>query len=179
MNWRILPLLVIIAAAFVWLAVPENDMASVPDIASKVASLQQAMDAAESRSAALKGQLTALRDQVAALTAEVGTLRGQVPDPAQLEQIAVAVDARERAHSDELMKMMIGVKEGIARIEAKVDTAAAATHTRTSNMPPAYEKMKDQFKKKGMTDSAAKTKAAKIFNARRKKGTPPITRRTK
>lgn len=86
-------LLCIIAAAFVWLAVPENDMASVPDIASKVASLQQAMDAAESRSAALKGQLTALRDQVAALTAEVGTLRGQVPDPAQLEQIAVAVDA--------------------------------------------------------------------------------------
>jgi len=46
-------------------------------------------------------------------------------------------------------------------------------------MPPAYEKMKDQFKKKGMTDSTAKTKAAKIFNARRKKGTPPITRRTK
>jgi hypothetical protein len=43
-------------------------------------------------------------------------------------------------------------------------------------MPKAYTKMRDDFKKKGMSDKAAKTKAAKIFNARRKKGTKPVGR---
>jgi len=56
---------------------------------------------------------------------DIGVLAQQIKTQ---EAMIVAVDARERAHSDELMKMMIGVKEGIARIEAKVDTAAAAIH---------------------------------------------------
>lgn len=41
-------------------------------------------------------------------------------------------------------------------------------------MPKAYEAMRDKFAKKiGM--KAAKTKAAKIYNSRRKPGTPPVT----
>ena len=46
-------------------------------------------------------------------------------------------------------------------------------------MPEAYEKMRDSFKKKGMSDKAAKTKAAKIFNANRKAGQKPVTRGSK
>lgn len=42
-------------------------------------------------------------------------------------------------------------------------------------MPHAYEAMRDKFKQQGSSDSAAKTKAAKIYNARRKPGTPPVT----
>ena len=41
-------------------------------------------------------------------------------------------------------------------------------------MPKAYEAMRDSFKKKGMSDKAAKTKAAKIYNAKHKK--KPVTR---
>lgn len=42
-------------------------------------------------------------------------------------------------------------------------------------MPKRYEKMRDAFKRKGMSAKAAKTKAAKIFNATRKKGAKPVT----
>jgi len=37
-------------------------------------------------------------------------------------------------------------------------------------MPAGYEKMRDAFKKKGMSSAAAKTKAAKIWNAKHKGG---------
>lgn len=40
--------------------------------------------------------------------------------------------------------------------------------------PKAYEVMRDRFKQQ-MSDKAAKTKAAKIYNARRKKGQAPVT----
>jgi hypothetical protein len=42
-------------------------------------------------------------------------------------------------------------------------------------MPKQYEAIRDKFKKEGMSEKAAKTKAAKIFNAKRKKGTKPVT----
>lgn len=35
-------------------------------------------------------------------------------------------------------------------------------------MPKGYEKMRDAFKKKGMSDKAAKTKAARIWNSKHK-----------
>lgn len=35
-------------------------------------------------------------------------------------------------------------------------------------MPKAYEAMRDKFKRGGMSDKAAKTKAAKIYNSRHK-----------
>lgn len=44
-------------------------------------------------------------------------------------------------------------------------------------MPLLYEKMRDSFKDKGMSDQAAKTKAAKIYNAKRKPGQEPVTRK--
>jgi len=44
-------------------------------------------------------------------------------------------------------------------------------------MPKKYEAMKRAFKKKGMSDKAAKTKAAKIYNAKRKPGQKPVTRK--
>lgn len=52
-------------------------------------------------------------------------------------------------------------------------------------MPAKYEAMRDSFKKKflalGMSeeeaDQKAKEKAARIYNATRKKGTPPVTRK--
>ena len=44
-------------------------------------------------------------------------------------------------------------------------------------MPKAYESMKARFKKQGLSDKASKAKAAKIFNARRKKGQRPVTRK--
>ena len=42
-------------------------------------------------------------------------------------------------------------------------------------MPHAYEAMRDKFKASGLGDAAAKTKAAKIYNARRKPGQAPVT----
>jgi hypothetical protein len=44
-------------------------------------------------------------------------------------------------------------------------------------MPRQYEKMRDQFKKQGLSDRSAKRKAAKIYNARRKIGQKPVTRK--
>ncbi len=41
-------------------------------------------------------------------------------------------------------------------------------------MPVGYERMRDSFKRKGMSDKAAKTKAAKIWNAKHKSN--PVTR---
>jgi len=46
-------------------------------------------------------------------------------------------------------------------------------------MPKAYEKMRDKFKAEGMSDKAAKGKAARIYNSNRKKGAKPVTRRGK
>ncbi len=44
-------------------------------------------------------------------------------------------------------------------------------------MPKAYEKMRDSFKAGGMSDAAAKGKAARIYNSKRKPGQKPVTRR--
>lgn len=46
-------------------------------------------------------------------------------------------------------------------------------------MPAKYEAIRDSMIKKGKAPAAAKTSAAKIFNATRKKGTPPVTRKSK
>lgn len=46
-------------------------------------------------------------------------------------------------------------------------------------VPKRYESMKKEFKREGMSDKAAKTKAAKIFNATRKPGQKPVGRGTK
>lgn len=43
-------------------------------------------------------------------------------------------------------------------------------------MPKAYEAMRDKFKSEGMSDKAAKGKAARIYNAKRKRGQKPVTR---
>jgi len=42
-------------------------------------------------------------------------------------------------------------------------------------MPAGYEKMRDKFKKNGMSDKAAKKKAARIWNAKHKDN--PVTRK--
>lgn len=42
-------------------------------------------------------------------------------------------------------------------------------------MPPRYEAIRDNLIKKGKSTKAAKTSAAKIFNATRKKGEAPVT----
>lgn len=42
-------------------------------------------------------------------------------------------------------------------------------------MPAKYEAIRDKFQAKGMSSKAAKTRAAKIFNATRKPGTAPVT----
>ena len=42
-------------------------------------------------------------------------------------------------------------------------------------MPKAYEKMRDKFKQEGMSDKAAKGKAARIYNAKHPK--KPVTRK--
>lgn len=42
-------------------------------------------------------------------------------------------------------------------------------------MPKKYEAIRDQFKREGMSDKAAKTHAARIFNATRKPGQKPVT----
>jgi hypothetical protein len=44
-------------------------------------------------------------------------------------------------------------------------------------MPKGYEKMRDSFKKQGMSDKAAKTKAAKIWNSKHPKD--PVGRKHK
>lgn len=43
-------------------------------------------------------------------------------------------------------------------------------------MPERYLKMRDKFRKEGMSTDKAKEKAAKIFNATRKPGESPLTR---
>jgi len=42
-------------------------------------------------------------------------------------------------------------------------------------MPKGYEKMRDQFIEEGMTEKAAKKKAAKIWNSKHKNN--PVTRK--
>lgn len=42
-------------------------------------------------------------------------------------------------------------------------------------MPAKYEAIRDRFESKGMSAPEAKTRAAKIFNATRKKGQAPVT----
>jgi hypothetical protein len=42
-------------------------------------------------------------------------------------------------------------------------------------VPKGYEKMRDAFKKKGLSDQAAKKKAARIWNSTHKKN--PVTRK--
>lgn len=42
-------------------------------------------------------------------------------------------------------------------------------------MPKAYERMRDKFKSEGMSDKAAKGKAARIYNAKHPKN--PVTSR--
>ena len=43
-------------------------------------------------------------------------------------------------------------------------------------MPKAYESMRDSFKREGMSDKAAKKKAARIYNSKHKN---PVTRKSK
>jgi hypothetical protein len=43
-------------------------------------------------------------------------------------------------------------------------------------MPAKYEAIRDQSIKEGLSTKMAKQKAAKIFNAERKPGEPPVTR---
>lgn len=43
-------------------------------------------------------------------------------------------------------------------------------------MPALYLAIKHSLKKKGASDAEAKTRAAKIYNARRPAGAPPVTR---
>lgn len=43
-------------------------------------------------------------------------------------------------------------------------------------MPKPYESLRDKFIREGLPEQAAKTKAAKIFNARRPSGARPVTR---
>lgn len=45
-------------------------------------------------------------------------------------------------------------------------------------MPKQYEAMRDKFKGEGLSDKAAKTKAAKIYNSGRKPGQKPVTGRS-
>ena len=42
-------------------------------------------------------------------------------------------------------------------------------------MPAGYERMKEKFKRGGMSDKAAKERAARIWNSKHKKD--PVTRR--
>lgn len=44
-------------------------------------------------------------------------------------------------------------------------------------MPKRYEAMRDAFKREGLDDKAAKKKAARIYNATRKRGQKPVTRK--
>lgn len=42
-------------------------------------------------------------------------------------------------------------------------------------MPKKYTEIRDKLKAKGESDKEAKTSAAKIYNAQRKKGQAPVT----
>lgn len=44
-------------------------------------------------------------------------------------------------------------------------------------MPKQYEAMRDKFKSSGLSDKAAKAKAARIYNSKHKKN--PVTRKSK
>ena len=44
-------------------------------------------------------------------------------------------------------------------------------------MPAHYVAMRDAFKHEGLSDVLAKRKAARIYNAGRKRGQAPVTRR--
>lgn len=44
-------------------------------------------------------------------------------------------------------------------------------------MPKKYERIRDKCKAKGGSDKACKKKAARIYNATRKPGQRPVTRR--
>jgi len=46
-------------------------------------------------------------------------------------------------------------------------------------MPKKYEAIRDSFIRKGKSEKAAKTSAARIYNAQRKPGQAPVTRKTK
>lgn len=46
-------------------------------------------------------------------------------------------------------------------------------------MPAKYEAIRDRFIREGMSTDMAKRRAAKIFNATRKKGQAPVTRKHK
>jgi len=46
-------------------------------------------------------------------------------------------------------------------------------------MPKKYEAIRDKFKKKGLSSMVAKQRAAKIYNAQRKPGQKPVTRKSK
>ena len=45
-------------------------------------------------------------------------------------------------------------------------------------MPAKYEAIRDKLIKKGMSIKEAKTRAAKIYNAQRKRGQKPVTRKS-
>jgi hypothetical protein len=45
-------------------------------------------------------------------------------------------------------------------------------------VPAKYEQIRDFYVRKGLAESAAKTKAAKIYNGTRTKGEAPVTRQT-
>jgi hypothetical protein len=45
-------------------------------------------------------------------------------------------------------------------------------------MPKQYEAIRDRFIKEGMSSKEAKTRAAKIYNSKRKKGQKPVTRKS-
>ena len=42
-------------------------------------------------------------------------------------------------------------------------------------MPEKYERIRDKARKQGASPKAAKSKAARIYNAQRKKGQKPVT----
>lgn len=46
-------------------------------------------------------------------------------------------------------------------------------------MPKKYEAIRDKLERKGVSARVAKTRAAKIYNATRKPGQRPVTRRSK
>lgn len=46
---------------------------------------------------------------------------------------------------------------------------------RSRKMPKQYEKIRDSYKRRGMSDKKAKELAARTYNKRRKKGQKPVT----
>jgi hypothetical protein len=53
------------------------------------------------------------------------------------------------------------------------------TSMEPQSMPKKYEAIRDKMIAKGKSTSAAKTSAAKIYNATRKPGQAPVTRKSK